>query len=105
MEFAQREIIQCTHRWKCNLLDYNNYSVYESITRSLYTQYVYTIFVSYTLVRLGKKERVGGCSPLNGAQSRLHVSFRRHFAYPCFVPSEQRFPLQVVCVGPQLENV
>ena len=105
LKFAQREIIHCSHRWKCNLLHYSNYSLYESITWSLCTQYVYTIFVSYTLVRLGKKERVGGCSPLNGAQSRLHVSFRRHFAYPCFVPSEQRFPLQVVCVGPQLENV
>ena len=106
LKFTQREIIQCTHRWKCNLLNYNNYSVYESITWSLYTQYVYTIFVSYTLVRLGKKKRVGECSsPLNGAQFRLHVSFMRHFAYPCFVPSEQRFPLQVVCVGPQLENV
>ena len=32
LKFAQREIIQCSHRWTCNFLDYNNYSVYESIT-------------------------------------------------------------------------
>ena len=32
LKLAQKEIIQCTHRWKCNLLNYNNYSVYESIT-------------------------------------------------------------------------
>ena len=32
LKFAQREIIQCTHRWTCNLLEYINYSVYESIT-------------------------------------------------------------------------
>ena len=69
--------------WKCDLLHYNNYSVYESITWSLYT-----IFVSYTLVRLGKKKRVWGCfSPLNGAQSRLHVSLMTHFAYTCQSPA------------------
>ena len=60
LKFTQREIIQCSHRWKCNLFDYINYSVYESITWSLCTQYIYTIFVSYTLVRLGKKKRIGG---------------------------------------------
>ena len=77
--------MQCSHRWKCNFLDYNNYSVYESITWSLCTQYIYTIFVSYTLVRLGKKKRVEGrCfSPLNGAQSRVHVSLMTRFAYTC----------------------
>ena len=32
LKFTQREIIQYIHRWKCNLLDYNNYSVYESTT-------------------------------------------------------------------------
>ena len=48
LKFTQREIIQCTHRWKCNLLDCNNYSVCESITYSLCTQYIYSIFVSYT---------------------------------------------------------
>ena len=54
------------------------------MTGSLCTQYIYTIFVSYTLVRLGKKKRVGGCfSPLNCAQSRLHVSLMTHFAYTC----------------------
>ena len=85
LKFAQREIIQCTHRWKCNLLDYINCSVYESITWSLCTQCIYTIFVSYTLVRLGKKKRVGGrwFSLLNGAQSRLHISLMTHFAYTC----------------------
>ena len=60
LKFTQREIIQCTHRWKCNLLHCNNYSVYESITWSLCTQYIYTIFVSYTLVRLGWKRELGG---------------------------------------------
>ena len=54
LKFAQREIIQCSHRSK-----YNSYSLYESITWSLYTQYIYTIFVSYTLIRLGKRKRVG----------------------------------------------
>ena len=84
LKFTQREIIQFTHRWTCNLLKYNNYSVYKSMTGSLCTQYIYTIFVSYTLVRLGKKKRVGGCfSPLNCAQSRLHVSLMTHFAYTC----------------------
>ena len=60
LKFAQREIIQCTHRWTCNLLEYINYSVYESITWSICTQYIHTIFVRYTLVRLGKEKRVGG---------------------------------------------
>ena len=32
LKFAQREIIQCSHRWKSNFLDYNNYSVYKCIT-------------------------------------------------------------------------
>ena len=85
LKFTQREIIQCSHRWTCNFLDYNNYSVYESITWLLCTQYIYTNFVSYTLVRLGKKKRVGGrwFSLLNGAQSRLHISLMTHFAYTC----------------------
>ena len=59
LKFAQREIIQFTHRWTCNLLEYNNYSVYKSMIGSVCTQYIYTIFVSYTLVRLGKKKRWG----------------------------------------------
>ena len=41
----------------CNLLDYNNYSEYESVIWSLCTQYIYSIFVSYTLVR---KRELGG---------------------------------------------
>ena len=95
LKFAQRGEIQCTHRWKCNLLHYNNYSAYESITRSLCTQYVYTIFCQLLLSKAGMKKRVGRCfAPLNGAQSRLHVSFMRHFAYPCFVPSGQRLPFR-----------
>ena len=60
LRFAHRDIIQCTHRWMYNLLEYINYSVYESITWSLCTQYIYTIFVSYTLVRLVKEKRIGG---------------------------------------------
>ena len=65
------------------------------MTGSLCTQYIYTIFVSYTLVRLGKKKRVGGCSsPLNGAQPRLHVSFMKHLHTHVLYPLTRDFPFR-----------
>ena len=105
LKFTQREIIKCTHRWKCNLLHYNNYSVYESITWSLCTQYVYTIFVSYTLVRLGKKESWEELFSSQRCSVQASRFIDEAFCIPMFCTLWPEIPLQVVCVSPQLENV